>query len=90
MKKKGAVLAFVLLGVFATAAVVPFLVSNAETETKNTVASDESNKIVWAADGAACNAYKKELNSISSINLDDMSIDKKGENLSASDQSPKF
>ena len=90
MNKKGAVLAFVLLGVLATAAVVPFLVSNTESETKNTAAIDESNRILWAADGAACNAYKEGLNSVSSINLDDMSMDKKGENISSVNESPKF
>ena len=90
MHKRGNVLVVVLLGIMATAATVPFLISNSESELKNNTAKDEANRILWAADGAACNAYKKELNSISSINLDDMSIDKKGENLSSSDQSPKF
>ena len=87
MSKRGTVLAIVLVGILTTAAVVPFLISNSETETKNTVAIDESNRIFWAAD---CNAYKEGLNSISSIDLDNMTIDKKGENLSSSNQSPKF
>jgi alpha-tubulin suppressor-like RCC1 family protein len=90
MHKRGNVLVVVLLGILATASVVPFLISNSETELKNNNAKDEANRILWAADGAACNAYKDDLKSISSINLDDMSIDKKGENLSSSDQSPKF
>ena len=90
MKKKGAVLAFVLLGVLATAAVVPFLISNTETESKNAVATDESNRIFWAADGAACDAYKKGINTLSSVNLDDLSIEKKGENLSQSNNSPIY
>ena len=90
MHKRGNVLVVVLLGILTTAVTVPFLISNSESELKNSNAKDEANRILWAADGAACNAYKKELNSISSINLDDMSIDKKGENLSSTDQSPKF
>ncbi len=69
---------------------VPFLISNSETEITNTNAKDEANRIIWAADGAACDAYKEGLNSISSVNLDDMSIDKKSEKITSSNQSPKF
>ena len=90
MNKRGNVLVVVLLGILATASVVPFLISNSEAELKNNNSKDDANRIFWAADGAACNAYKDGLKSISSINLEDMSIDKKGENLSSANQSPKF
>lgn len=89
MNRRGVILPLVLVGILATVALIPFLVTNTETITKNITAIDESNRIYWAAEGAACDAYKKSLKSNSTIDMASLTIDIKDENIKIA-SSPRF
>lgn len=81
MKKKGFVLAMVAVGIVAVAAVVPLLVANSQENVAVNKAFDESNKVYWTTESAACQEYKNTLRN-KSINLDNMTIKTKGNDIS--------
>lgn len=80
MKKKGFLLTMVAVGIVAVAAVVPLLVANSQENVAVNKAFDESNKVYWTAESAACQEYKNTLRN-KSINLDNMTIKTKGNHI---------
>ena len=61
--KAGALLPLVALGIVAVAGMVPFLISNTDTNQKLNVGIDEANKITWAIESAAHEKLKSETSS---------------------------